>query len=1067
MKQIILLISLVFSAALISCSQSGDYRAAPGGPTFLEEPEVISINKELPRCTSIPFPDETSARTLQREGSSFYQSLNGTWKFHWSHDPYERPLDFWKLSYNDSGWKDITVPSNWELQGYGIPYYINYLKEENSPWGSFDVPNINREYNPVGSYRTRFTIPTGWEKRDIFLHFDGVKSAMMLWINGNFVGYSEGSMTPAEFRINKYLRSGENILAVEVYRWCDGSYLEDQDMWRLSGIYRDVYLYSAHEVKIRDFFVRTDFDAGYKDARLDIDVTLENGGTFSSGPFTVEARLFNTKGESVDVSSLGGKKNSIDADEISSLQLSAVVTSPKKWSAENPYLYKLLLVLKDKTGVTVEVRSSRIGFREIEITNSRLCVNGVPVLLKGVNRHEMHPLYGHAITREIMKNDILQMKKNNINAIRTSHYPNHPHFYDLCDQYGIYVLDEANIESHGLWMKDGNRLNPLADDPDWEKAHLERIQGMVERDKNHPSVIIWSLGNEAGYGGHFYNANLWIKKRDTTRFTHYEGDMGAEDTDIHSGMYLSHSSLESQGESTSKKPFLLCEYGHAMGNAMGSLREYWDIIESHQRLIGGFIWDWADQGLLNKTDDGVEYWAYGGDFGESVTDGNFCLNGILFPDRSGDSKLAEVKKVYQYISIKAVDAAAGKFSIHNKHHFTDLSKYEIHWSLTEDGGEIQSGNYGQVSSAPGDSIEITIPFTEPALKAGARYHLRIALQLKEAASFADAGYEMAWEQFALPFNVPNADKLDTAILDDIEVIETANDITLSNNNFSAIFLKDQGTIYSLEYGDGNLLAGYGPDLNFIRAFIDNDGYLMASAEEAGLQHLMKSVDSVEIDKGNLKAVKVTATTELFHAGILRFTHTCIYTFYGNGYVNCENSVTPGILPGGIILPRAGVTLMLDPSLESVTWFGRGPHENYNDRNTGAAMGLYKSTIDELFVNYPVPQENGNRGDVRWISLADASGKGLLVRAGDSLNFSASRYSDEDLLNADHPHELVRRDHIIVRIDHRHTGLGNASCFGIRPLNEYILWPGEWRWSFSLRPYDSTEDVSAEARVDVQ
>jgi beta-galactosidase len=629
-----------------------------------ENPEMIGRNNEPAHCTLVPYADTRSALTGTPETSPYYKLLSGKWKFHWVKNFAGVPKDFHKVDYDVSDWKHIPVPSMWQLQGYGIPRYLNTRYAFKA-----DPPHVPTDYNPIGLYRTEFTVPADWERRQVFLHFEGVDSAFYLWINGQEVGYSQGSMTPAEFRITPYLRPGENILAAQVIRWSDGSYLECQDMWRLSGIFRDVYLFSTPTVHLRDFFVRSYLDGQNRDAVLSVVAMLHNYSHKPAGAHSVDVTLLDGKGNPVGKSPLMSDRiASISGSSDGTIEIRMNVSNPLKWSAEAPNLYVVMLELKDATGKIIEVERCNFGFRKVELTNGQLQVNGRSILIKGVNRHEFDPDRGRAVTYERMVQDIELLKRNNINAVRTSHYPDNPKWYDLCDRYGIYLIDEANIESHGIGY---DPAKTLGNKPEWQLAHMDRTISMVERDKNHPSIIIWSLGNEAGDGINFEATSAWIHQRDPSRPVHYERAMDYRNhtarphTDIVCPMYAGIGWLQQYAKTGQDRPLILCEYAHAMGNSVGNLQDYWDTIEAYAHLQGGFIWDWVDQGLrksAKRTPDGAEsadYWAYGGDFGDQPTDGNFCCNGIVQPDRKPNPSLYEVKKVYQYIKVHPVDATAG------------------------------------------------------------------------------------------------------------------------------------------------------------------------------------------------------------------------------------------------------------------------------------------------------------------------------------------------------------------------------------------------------------------------
>lgn len=724
-----------------------------------ENPKIFGINKELGHNTLMVYPDIPSAMKNSRSRSPYFQSLNGSWKFHWVNKPADRPKEFYKPDFSVEHWENIPVPSNWQMEGYGIPIYLN------SPYPfKKNPPHIQHEYNPVGSYRTEFEVPKTWDNRQVFLHFDGVESAFYLWINGQKVGYSQGSRTHAEFNVTQYLKPGKNILAAEVYRWSDGSYLEYQDFWRLSGIFRDVYVYSAPSVHIRDFEIITDLDENYTHADLKVIAKITN---YSRAPQNVRIELSLRDNKDLPIGRdplIMDTIENLPAGEEKKITIETNVQNPAKWSAESPTLYTLFLVLKDADGQILEVESYCFGFREVEMKNGQLLVNGKAVLLKGVNRHEHDPKTGHYVSKKSMIQDIKLMKQFNLNAVRTSHYPDTPLWYDLCDEYGIYLIDEANIESHGM----GYRPNTtLGNNPEWKDAHLDRIIRMVERDKNHPSVIIWSMGNEAGDGVNFEAGSAWIHERDSQRPVHYERAGRRPHVDIVSPMYMRIEGLIKYAGQPQDRPLILCEYAHAMGNSVGNLQDYWDVIEREPQLQGGFIWDWVDQALDRTTSDGRAFFAYGGDFGDNFNDGNFLCNGLIQPDRKPNPHFYEVKKVYSYVAVEPLDLLNGKVLIRNKYDFVSLDFLDITWEMTEDGEVIQKNTLPKMNLSPKQSQEIRIPFKKPNLKPGAEYLIKVMFKLSEEKPWAKQGYLLAWDQFKLPFKTRPAPKPDIQGMPDL------------------------------------------------------------------------------------------------------------------------------------------------------------------------------------------------------------------------------------------------------------------------------------------------------------
>ena len=714
---------------------------ALAAPPEWDNPAITTIGVEPPRATMMIYPDAATARTFDPARSPWMLSLNGDWKFRGVLRPADRPTDFHRPSYDDSGWRTMPVPGVWQMHGFDIPIYTNWLYP--FPQDRNKMPSPPYDFNPVGSYRRTFTVPHTWKGRTVYLHFAGVDSCFYVWVNGQFIGYHEDSRTPAEFNITKVLKPGLNTLAVQVYRFGDGAYLEDQDMWWLSGIYRDVYLMATPAVHIRDFGVRTEFDQDYRDARLHLQVNLHNYGAAPVMGHAVVAKLLDAEGQVVFEAPVSSGVPMSQDSEVE-MYFHRTIAQPRQWSAESPYLYTLLLSVHAPDGTLVEVVSGRVGFRQVEIKDGRLWINGVPVLLKGVNRHEFDPDRGRAITEESMIQDIRLMKQFNINAVRTSHYPNHPRWYDLCDEYGLYLIDEANVETHGVWDK-------LTRDPLWRDAFVDRAARMVQRDKNHPSVIIWSLGNESGYGPNHDAMAEWIRAHDRTRPIHYESAGHAAVVDMVSVMYPRIDKLvELATRPGETRPLVMCEYAHSMGNSTGNLKEYWDVIRAHKRLIGGFIWDWVDQGIRQRTADGEEWFAYGGDFGDQPNDGNFCLNGLISPDREPHPGLWEYKKILEPVTVEPVNLATGEVKITNRRDFTDLSDLAISWEVTADGQAVQSGTLPSLSLRPGESAIVRVPLAPIAPQPATDYWLMIRFALAAPTRYAPAGHEVAWAQFALP-----------------------------------------------------------------------------------------------------------------------------------------------------------------------------------------------------------------------------------------------------------------------------------------------------------------------------
>ncbi len=1019
-----------------------------------ENQAVIAINKEPARATA--HPGATIAQALgDRERSPYCQSLNGKWRFKWSADVNQRPTGFYKPEFNDAQWGTIDVPSCWQMRGHGIPIYTNiqYPFVKNPPL-------VRRESgNPVGSYRKIFTVPESWDGRAVFVHFDGVKAGFYLWVNGQKVGYSQGSATDAEFNITKHLKSGENLIAVEVFRWTDGSYLEDQDGWRMSGIYRDVYLYSTANVHVRDFFVTTDLDAQYQDAILTVDAKVRNLGASLAKGLQLEARLLDADGSVV--TTLRQAVDGVAPGKENAVQLRGEVANPRKWSHEQPNLYRLALVLKDADGKTTGVVGCRIGFREVEVRNQQVLLNGKPVMFKGVNRVEHDLDEGKTVPLATTIRDVKLFKQNNINCVRTAHYPHDTRLYDLCDEYGILVIDEANVESHGM------RYGPesLAKDPTWQKAHVERAVAMIERDKNHPSVVMWSHGNEAGNGVNIVAMDDAARRLDPTRPTHYHFDGEPESCDVLGGRshnpgnpngwnrYLSLATLEAHANGDDPRPFLLNEYAHAMGNALGNLAEYQAMFDKHPKLIGGCIWDWADQGLW-QTKDGQRFIAYGGDFGDHPNSGNFCLNGVVLSDRGETGKLAECKKVFQNVAFTLRHKANCTVELHNKYLFNDLSQYTVDWQLLEEGKPVKTGTLGTVTVAPQQRKTVTLPIDRSTFHADREYIVTVSLRLKSDRPWAKRGFEQAWEQFVLqPRDYLKAANL--KIAGHVKLDQSPNRITLTTGDKKIVFDTTTGWFTRYAVGDKVLIEG-GRGLHFWRAPTDNDGRFKndryaGTWYKAGLDQLTTTVADYQVDRISDSHVQLRFAYDISAQKQAWFDCQITFDVFGDGSVKVDTVIEPKGKNQPTSLPRVGVQLQLPKGLEQFTWYGRGPWHSYIDRKHGVKLGLYTGTIDDQFVNYPRPQENGNKTDVRWLSVTDDRGHGLRVAGLNPFEASIHHYETMNLTNAWHTYELNKTPHSFLNIDYRNGPIGNASCGNIPPLDKYKLKPTRMRYHFVIQP----------------
>jgi beta-galactosidase len=1040
-----------------------------------ENPKLTGQNNEAPHAIMIACPDARTARSIavvnnhERIKSPFYRSLNGNWRYHYSANVSERLPSFWRPEFDDRAWPSIEVPSNVEMSGYGIPIYVNirypwtwHGAEPNPPFIPEKEPN-----NTVNAYRRTFTVPKDWSGRHIFLTFDGVNSFFFLWLNGQKVGFGKDSRTPVEFDITRYLGPGENLLAVENFRWSDGSYLEDQDMWRMSGIFRDVYLWAPPAQHLRDFEVKTDLDGRYENARLTIKTHLVNNGSANT-ELTVNAELFDPTGKPILSPSV---KGSVAAGQESQLEITSPVTNPLKWTAETPSLYQLLLNLQDANGKTLEVIPVKVGFRKVEIHDGNLLVNGQRIWIKGVNRHEFDPDRGQAITLEGMEKDILMMKRFNINTMRCSHYPNQPAWYDLCDRYGLYLIDEANIESHGM----GFGEKTLARNADWADAHMNRTVRMLERDKNHPAIIIWSLGNEAGDGPNFEADSKWIHQRDSSRPVHYEPAGRKPYTDIVCPMYPRPPELGKYAAETRDRPFIMCEYEHAMGNGSGDFWSYWNQIYSKPFLQGGSIWDWVDQGLrqpaeplplahFKKVKPGTAtFWAYGGDFGPKGTasDDNFCCNGLVSPDRQPHPGLFFVKHVYQYIHCQGPDLAARKIEVKNYFDFTNLKDIAAsEWHLKADGKVVQAGKLAELDLLPHEAKEINIPVKafEPA--PGVEYFLEVSFSLKKDFLWAKAGHEIAWDEFKLPDSAP-APRLDLAAVMPPKATEDEHRITVSGKDFEANFDKGSGAFVSWKYRGSELITSpLRP--NFWRAQTDNDRgrHELKSQGIWRTAHEGSQCTSCSLStNGALHAVEVKSTQTLPKVNA---TWETTYVIYGTGDV----LVRAHFQPGNTDLPklvRVGMQMALPSGFEQINWCGPGPQESYVDRKD-ARIGQYRGTVaDQFYADYTEPGETGNKVDARWFSLVNRNGLGLLVVGQPLLSVNALHYGTEDLNAGKHAFELPRRDFVTLDLDLEQQGVGGDDSWGAWPHDAFLIPCQEYSYSFRLRPFSSADSVAKLAR----
>ncbi len=1055
------LILSIFSLLVItSCSEKHKYSNQTVEPKPVEDwenPAIFSRNKEAPRASFIPYKTKSQVLENKAANSPFYTSLNGKWKFHIVDKPQDRPSFFFKTDYDDGDWTSINIPSNWELEGFGYPIYTNVkYPHDKTP------PKIQSHYNPVGSYRTNFKITKEMLKADLYLHFGAVSSAMNLWVNGKKVGYSEGSKTPAEFLINDYIKEGDNLLALEVFKWSDASYLEDQDFWRLGGITRDVYLLARSKEHIIDFDLVSSLGEYYKNGSLEVSVKINN-------PLQHKLQLTALLSDGKD-NIIYEKNKKLNTDTATSnVSFNTILEDVSTWSAEKPNLYHLVLQLKDSKGAIIESIGNQVGFRKVEIKNGQFYVNGKYIYLKGVNLHEHHDRTGHYMDETTMIKDLKVMKMHNINAVRTSHYPQPERFYELCNEYGLYVVDEANIESHGMGAEHQGSFDTIqhvAYRPEWKAAHIDRIKSMVERDKNQPSVILWSMGNECGNGPVFYEAYEWIKQRDPNRYVMFEQAGLNPNTDIVAPMYASIDQLEKYAQSHTDRPYVLCEYAHAMGNSVGNFKEYWDMIKKHKVLQGGFVWDWVDQGLIKVAEDGTEYWAYGGDFGpkDVPSDGNFCINGLVDPDRNPKPALNEVKKVHQFIDFKLLDKNKGVVEIKNNYHFTNLKEYIFKWEILSNGEKTISGELEEINLLPDASKTITLGLPD-SMDNNKELILSLSVLTKNANGLIQSNHEVAWEQFVLnkvisPSLKPSKEK--------VILTQDESKITVSSPKIKLVFDKTDGIMKKLIVNNENLIhdeKGFTP--NFWRAPIDNDfgNDLHKRCKDWRYVTKNRQVSSIEAHM-NKDMAEVEVTYNLVNdAEENMATFKIRYVINGEGNILVESNLNK-IAEHLSETPRIGLSFELNRNLDQVSWYGRGPYESYWDRKTGAPLGTYSGTVAEQYWAYLRPQENGNKTDVRWMELKNEKGNGLLIEGVPTIDFSVhhqvmedfeskertdGRHVDGEPVKNRHTIDVLQRELTTVNIDYRQMGLGGDTSWGAKTHAEYTLDGKSYSYSFIIRP----------------
>jgi beta-galactosidase len=1016
-------------------------------PSEIENPQLLGINKEPYHATLMPYANLKEALVAKRHASSFCRSLNGQWKFNWVPTPEQRPVDFYKSDYDVSGWKEIPVPSNWEVQGYGTPFYRNngYTIKKDFPHVMSEPDKgytSYKERNPVGSYRREFDVPAEWTGRRNFITFDGVDCAFFLWVNGEKVGFSVNSRNAADFDLTKYLKPGKNMIAVEVYQYSSGTWLEDQDMFRLHGIFRNVTLWSAPQVHIRDFFVKTDLDKEYKDATLDVTAKIKNYSDKATKAQTFTATLFDKDGNEIAKGNATG--TSLKAGVEETMNVKIPVTNPLKWTAETPNLYTV--VLTDSEG---EILSSKVGFRKVEIKGRIFMVNGVPIKLKGVNRHEHWSNVGHAITEEQMIRDLEVIKQGNCNHVRTSHYSDDPRWYELCDEWGIWLVAEANCESHGY---DGR----FDEEPTMKAAIIDRNVANVENFKNHPSVIIWSLGNECGrVGSNFVAALNTVKAMDSTRFVHYErfGAGKNNPADLDGRMYGTAADYVDMVKNWGlTKPLYICEFVHAMFNSMGSLEEYSKAFDNNPEMLGGAIWEFQDQALWNKRDPNHPILAYGGGFGETPNDHYFIHKGVISYDRSTEGThvkphYPEMKKAFQWIDTELSDPVTGELRIKNKYQFISLNGFEASWSLTENGQEIATGPIRMRPSWNKGLFTANIPYKIEHPKAGAEYFLRVSYKQKEKTLWADKGFEVATEQFKLPVNtLPVVEPKVTQL---VKLVQNSQTATVSGKDFAVTFDKNAGFISQITKNGINLLAADGaPKLHLWRApHRTDDDWAYRQWEKYGVTNLHYSLVDFKVVAVDNSTVKVISTTKADGKEGFGVYHTATYLVKGDGSVKVDNQVQ--FVGFRINLAHIGIRMLLDKKMDRMTFFGRGPFENYADRKSAAEVGIYEIGVNDQY-EYEKPMERGNHEEVRWAQFGGKDMPQLLVKSDEKLmQVAALPHTDEQMYPVEYKIDLPASTATVVTISTKTLGVGSNSC-GPQPLEKFKVAAEDTSFTYTIK-----------------
>lgn len=1002
-----------------------------------ENYQLDHINRLEPRAHFSTFPTREKALLNQNKYTHAFKNLNGLWKFLLVDAPEYSPSKFYEPDFDTAEMADIKVPGNWQVQGYGKMHYSDL-------WYNFPInpPYVPTE-NPTGIYKRQFMIDENFKDKQIILRFCGVDSAFHVWVNGEEVGYSKGARNEAEFDITAFVQEdAANDLTVRVYQWSDGTYLEDQDMWWLSGIFRDVELLGVPYAGINDFKIIADLDDDYKNGLLDLSFTLRE----SKGQ-RIEVELMDSSGQQVLLQEITGEQRSLQAE----------IPNVAHWTAETPKLYQLLISVYEGENL-VEVIPQKVGFRNIRLAGEVFLINGVAIKFKGVNRHDYNPRNGRVVSKEEIEEDIRLMKQFNINAVRTSHYPASSYLYDLCDEYGMYVIDETDLECHGFELT--GKYDWISNDPEWETSYVSRMVRMIERDKNHPSIILWSLGNESAFGCNFVKMTEVAKKMDPTRLVHYEGDFEVEAADIYSTMYswLEHPTkqpLMSTIIEKSKKPHILCEYGHAMGNGPGNLKEYQDLFYAHDKLQGGFIWEWFDHGIESYTEDGEKYYRYGGDFGDDPSNKDFCIDGMLMPDRTPSPSLYEYKKVIEPIQTTAIDLNRGEIELLSRFDFQDLQIFDLYYTIFEDETLIEDGTISLPSIPARKSLHLTLPYDLSfSVTPGASYFLNISYRLKATTSYAPKGYELASANFELPIKAEGIVVVPSGSLQ-VEKFETT--LTITGANFSVMFDTVRGTLLKL-VRDGQPILERGPKFTLWRAPISNDMEIIDEMKKQYFLHLEHEIVNSFDWQEDAQAVQITVKT-INSTTNSAWHYKCIYhyTIYGNGEIlfNLEGTPSGKIDTAPNMLPRLGISMHVNKDLNQVKYLGRGPRENYADSKEAGYLGVYDSTVEDMFTNYVVPQANGNRMDTRWAALNDDRGQGVFIASPEGVNFSTSYYEEADLDKAKHTCDLKERDYVVVNIDYKQNALGSYSC-GQWQLEKYRATFEKFALSFRLTGFNTKE-----------